>query len=165
MKIKTRPPQSRKADSPAPTVDPAIRIMILDDDALDIQAMRRCLASLPGPWAEPIGCSDIEDALVALEAEPIDLLFIDYHLGRMTGLEALEELRAGGCQAPAILLTGSHGEQMLHEAMRAGVMDYLPKERISNDLVGQTIRSVLAKAELHRRIQRKQESSNTRSNA
>lgn len=157
MTTKTRPQQPNHSEGADPPTKTSIRVMILDDDTVDFQTMRRCLESIAGLNAETVGCGDVESAVALVEQSQFDLLFVDYHLTTTTGLAALGQLRTKGCTAPAILLTARHGEGVLHEALRAGVMDYISKDRLDPDLVSQTIRGVLAKAELTQRIQRKQE--------
>ncbi len=130
--------------------------MVLDDDAVDIEAVRRCLSSIEGLETKVTGCADAACALEQVARETFDVLFVDYDLIDMTGLEALEQLSKAGCRVPAVLLTGQHGERLLHEALRAGVMDYVRKDQLHPGLLEQTVYRVLEKAELSLRVERKQ---------
>ena len=130
--------------------------MVLDDDVYDIEALRRCLASIDGLDARVDGCHDVASALERVACAHFDILFIDYDLVETTGLEALEVLAAAGCRAPAVLLTGRDGESVLQEALRAGIMDYIPKEKLHPGRLEQTIHRVLAKAELSAQVERHQ---------
>ncbi len=133
-----------------------IRVIALDDDSVDIEALRRCLRSITTMTFELIGCCEVADASRLLRTESFDVLFVDYYMHATTGLDTLSRLREEGCRVPAILLTGSHGEHILHEALRAGVIDYVPKDHLSAPLIEQAIRSALAKAKLNARIEGKQ---------
>lgn len=145
-----------KVSLPGEPIRSEVRVMVLDDDPVDIEAVRRCLSSIEGLEIKFTGCVDAASALEHVASETFDVLFVDYDLIDMTGLEALEQLSEAGCRVPAVLLTGQHGERLLHEALRAGVMDYVPKDQLHPGLLEQTVHRVLEKAELNVRVERKQ---------
>jgi signal transduction histidine kinase len=155
MKTLHHPSESRVSLPEEPT-ESEVRVMVLDDDAVDIEAVRRCLSSIEGLETKVTGCADAACALEQVARETFDVLFVDYDLIDMTGLEALEQLSKAGCRVPAVLLTGQHGERLLHEALRAGVMDYVRKDQLHPGLLEQTVYRVLEKAELSLRVERKQ---------
>lgn len=146
---------------PVPTVptllgDPAaIRVMVLDDDPVAIEAVRRCLRSVDSVDTELTGCTSIQAAQDHLREEHFDLLFIDYYLDGTTGPEALRVIRNAGLHVPAVLLTGGAGHEILHEALRAGVIDYIAKDALHPQVLGQSILNALKKADLRAQIERK----------
>lgn len=58
----------------------------------------------------------------------IDLLILDQKLpGGVSGLELYRRLKAGGADVPAILVTGLREDELLLQALRAGVRDFVLK--------------------------------------
>ncbi|MEM8709805.1 MAG: hybrid sensor histidine kinase/response regulator [Planctomycetota bacterium] len=151
---------SAQACSSAAALDPGvnaptIRVIALDDDPADIEAVRRCLRSVDSLETHLTGCASIKAADELLQRESFDLLFVDYYLTGTTGPEALRHLQSVGHQLPSVLLTDGTGQDMLHEALRAGVIDYLVKDALTPQLMEQTILNALKKAELRAEIGRK----------
>ncbi len=63
----------------------------------------------------------------ALRAEPWDLIIADYNLPSFSGLAALDLYHESGLDIPFLLVSGTIGEELAVEAMRAGAHDYLLK--------------------------------------
>src|SRR5271166_3396070 len=60
----------------------------------------------------------------------IDLILLDQKLSsEVSGLEFFRQVKDAGYQVPAILVTGFQDENLLVEALRAGVRDFVPKTR------------------------------------
>jgi len=74
-------------------------------------------------------------ALQLAESAPPDVLLLDWQLPDITGLDVLRALRAGGCQAPAILMTAFGSEELAIVALRLGVRDYLHKPFTEEELL------------------------------
>ena len=111
---------------PAPQPD-APAILVVDDDAVNRRLARTLL--------EKNGFSVIEagDGRAALDAvqahRNLSLVVLDLEMPRMTGLEALKELRRTMNTAglPVVILTGADREDTEIELMDAGADDYLAK--------------------------------------
>jgi PAS domain S-box-containing protein len=71
-----------------------------------------------------------ETMRAALDRQPWDIVISDYKMPHFTGLEALNLLRAGGVDLPFILVSGTVGEDMAVQAMKAGANDYLMKGKL-----------------------------------
>jgi len=115
---------------PALPALPALRVLIIDDDMVDRLAIRRTILKFrPDAVVEEAG--DGEEGLEHLRRNAYDCVLLDYRLPRRDGLTVLREIRAGGFQAPVIVLTGQGDEQLAVEIMKAGASDYLPKGALS----------------------------------
>lgn len=69
-----------------------------------------------------------EDGLRMVADGGIDLIVMDQQLSPGTsGLEFFRQVKAAGHNVPAILVTGMQEENLLVEALRAGVRDFVPK--------------------------------------
>jgi signal transduction histidine kinase len=75
-----------------------------------------------------------------------DIYLIDYRLGKHTGIQLLQEMRARGCNAPAILLTGQSEFEIDVEAAAAGAADFLEKRRLDEVVLERSIRYALKQA-------------------
>ncbi|MBD3265231.1 diguanylate cyclase, partial [bacterium] len=96
------------------------------------------------------------DAIQAAR-ENYDVIIIDYLLGEETGLDVLKRLQMQGCRAPFLMLTGQGSEMVAVEAMKSGVSDYIVKDRLDSELLRHTLRHILEKEEMRRKIQEQQE--------
>ena len=68
------------------------------------------------------------DALALVAAGGIELIVLDQHLSSgKSGLDFFRSLKAEGHDVQAILVTGLQDENLLVEALRAGVRDFVPK--------------------------------------
>ncbi|MGZ5115082.1 MAG: GAF domain-containing protein [Burkholderiales bacterium] len=90
------------------------RIIVIDDDALVLDAMRGILSS----WGcEVVTASGAEAALTGMKGRQADLIISDYRLGAgKTGVDAIEHLRAKlGAPVPAFLMSGETAPDKLRE--------------------------------------------------
>ena len=78
-----------------------------------------------------------EEGLREVAGGRVDLIVLDQQLTPGTsGLEFFRAVKAAGYNVPAILVTGMQEENLLVEAMRAGVRDFVPKtQHFLNHLV------------------------------
>jgi DNA-binding response OmpR family regulator len=88
-------------------------------------------------------------ALQVAESSSPDLLLLDWQLPDITGLDVLRALRAGKCQAPAVLMTGYGSEELAFYALQLGVRGYLRKPFSSEELAA-TINTALVEGRLRR---------------
>ncbi len=122
--VATRPLQSGKAPVPPPTITDPVSgrlIVVIDDDALVLDAMRGLLRS----WGCKVVAEKTETearALLAdLDQKP-DLIISDYRLADgKTGIEAIDCVRrALGTAIPAFLISGDTGPERLRDARASG---------------------------------------------
>lgn len=84
----------------------------------------------------------------ALSRPGWDLVLADYSLPRFNGLDALKLLQSHGIDIPFILISGTIGEHLAVEAMRAGASDYLLKDQLVR--LGAAVERELREAESRR---------------
>ena len=73
----------------------------------------------------------------ALEAQEWDVILCDYSMPHFNALAALALLKEMGLDIPFIVISGTIGESVAVEAMRAGAHDYLMKDNLAR--LGATI--------------------------
>ncbi len=114
---------------PAPSTDRSLRVLHLEDSALDHELT---LAHLQrgGLQVEALRTESEAAFLTALE-QHWDIVLSDFNLPGFSGLVALDLLKARGRDIPFILVSGEIGEDTAVEAMRNGASDYLLKNNLA----------------------------------
>ncbi|HEY6864055.1 MAG TPA: response regulator [Burkholderiales bacterium] len=67
----------------------------------------------------------------ALSRREWDFVIADYSMPSFTGLEALKMVRGSGRDVPFIVVSGTIGEDVAVDAVKAGANDYLIKDRLA----------------------------------
>lgn len=109
---------------------PLIRVLLVEDDAVDRMACRRMLARDPDhDYVLSEAESGQEGLQLAHEQKP-DCVLLDYHLPDLNGLEFLAALAddTGSISIPVMMLTGTDNATIAVEAMKRGAHDYLIKD-------------------------------------
>lgn len=68
-----------------------------------------------------------EEALERLRKERYDILFLDWFLPDMTGLEVLKKIKEENIDVTTIMITGKSAPEMAQQAKREGAYDYIEK--------------------------------------
>lgn len=108
-------------------------ILVVDDDQSIITAFRRFLGD-EGHDVRTAGTA--ADALLAIDEERPDLVFMDVRMPGMSGLEGLDEIRRRHADMPVVIMTAYGTSQTSIDAIRAGAFDYLGKPLDLDDLRG-----------------------------
>ena len=74
------------------------------------------------------------EALKIIEVEKPDLVLLDVHMEEMTGIDVLKKLRAYKNDIKAIMVTGVEDEAIVSEANSWGVIGYIHKPLILEEL-------------------------------
>jgi signal transduction histidine kinase len=121
------------------------------DDAAMVEAELRRAGYVPT-------CHRVEtaDALSrALDRQQWDLVIADYRLPRFDGLAALAVVKAKGLDLPFIIVSGYITEEAAVAAMKAGVHDYVMKDKVAR--LGPAVARELRDAEVRRERRRAEE--------
>lgn len=104
------------------------RVLIVEDEpdvrrtlADIVRAMRHAVA--PEIEAVPDG----EQGLNAILRQLPDLVLLNLHLPRLSGLELLKQIRRVAPHLPVIVVTATQDTEVAAAALRAGAAAYLPK--------------------------------------
>ncbi len=134
----------------APSVGRGETILILEDDpgVARLEGLRLRRAGYAVECAETAA-----EARRAIGRGDFDLIVLDQNLqGGASGLDFYEQLRAGGDDTPAILVTGLSDERTLIRAMRGGLRDFVPKTPDFFDDLTAAVDRVIAQARTRRRL-------------
>ena len=100
-----------------------IRTLIVDDEPLAREGIAHLLAQ--DPEVEVVGvCGDGQTAVEEIRRKQPDLAFVDVHMPRLNGLDAIEQVPAA--DRPAIIFVTAH-HQYAVRAFAACAVDYLLK--------------------------------------
>tara|TARA_R110002072_G_scaffold302100_1_gene483956 strand:- start:142264 stop:143178 length:915 start_codon:yes stop_codon:yes gene_type:complete len=119
-------------------------ILVVDDSLVD----RRLAMNVLQKGME---CSliDVDCAEAALESLAtsidIDLVLTDLQMPGLNGLELVERIRSDWPSLPVVLMTAAGSEDIAAQALKVGASSYVPKRRLSDDLVS-TVQKILAAA-------------------
>lgn len=119
------------------------KILFVDDEPLILSGIRRNIASITNEWDLHFAESGV-DALMMCDENAFELIVTDGRMPRMGGNELLQYLRKrpDTCEVPTIMLTGYTDEKMKRSAMEAGVIEFINKPIMTEELV-QRLRNVL----------------------
>ena len=66
---------------------------------------------------------------------PYEVVLLDWWLGQTDGVAAIKALRAAGCEAPILVVSGDERELVMREALAAGAVGYVTKSAEPEQLV------------------------------
>ena len=104
-----------------------IKILLVDDQPLIRKIVRDILAQLGYMNVEE--AENGQDALEKLKAKKFDLIFLDWNMPVMQGIDVLRELRKMPAykDTPVIMLTAEAEKEKVLTAIQEGVTNYIVK--------------------------------------
>lgn len=132
----------------------AITVVAIDDDPDDLELLREHLESFQHWPAELLAFTTPERALAALDRCEPDVILADYMLGAATALDVLRAVSDSGRRVPVIVLTGQGDEQVAVQAMKAGAVDYLRKDRLDSETLERLIRDAVRRRDMEAKVER-----------
>jgi CheY-like chemotaxis protein len=117
------------------------QLLIADDDA----QFREVLRTLLEPFFTLLEASSGEEAIEIVADERVDLLLLDMHMERLTGIETIQMVKTIVPVAPCILITADATEELVREATDADAFSVLKKPVRKSDLL-QTVDSAMVTA-------------------
>ncbi len=119
-------------------------ILIVDDD----KAHRTMLTTLMGSWGYRLHATDDGDTAVeAVQKRPFDLILMDIRMVRMSGIDALDQIKAINPAIPVVIMTAYASVDTAVTALKAGAYDYLTKP-LDFDKLRITLRRAMEHAQL-----------------
>jgi two-component system, NarL family, nitrate/nitrite response regulator NarL len=119
-----------------------IRILLLDDHALFREGLSRLIESEPD-FEMAAHCASVSEATNILHHKRIDLVLLDFDLGKEDGFQFIASARQGGFHGRILMVTAGMTDAESVQAFRLGVSGIFPKHS-SPGLLAQAIRKVMA---------------------
>ncbi len=124
-------------------MDKLLKILIIDDDRAFRKIVTRMMERA-GLRLEVTEASNCADGVAQLNKNVFDCALLDYQLPDANGIHLLQEvLHFGGTSTPVIFVTGKGDEMLAAQALKTGALDYIPKDKLSPDLLSQSIHNVI----------------------
>lgn len=124
-----------------------IRVLVVEDSEDDAILLLHELRN-SGYEPEHLRVETREAMSAALDQHPWDLIVCDFCLPHFSAPDALDLLKENGRDLPFIIVSGTIGEDLAVEAMRAGAHDYLTKDNLTR--LGPAIERELREARVRR---------------
>lgn len=120
-----------------------MNVLVIDDDAVDREAISRSLRNYPELQIEYAENSIA--ALIAIECTQFDCILLDYLLPDCNGIELLTQINqmSESRLPPVVMLTGQGNEKVAVEAMKFGVYDYITKDDFSSESLYKVISNAI----------------------
>lgn len=128
-----------------------LRVLMVEDTTDDAEMMIDHLEQA----GFQVSCECVQSAnemAQALREQQWDLILSDFIMPGFTGLDALQIAQQFELETPFIIVSGSIGEDLAVQAMRAGAQDYLMKDRMAR--LGAAVQRELAESTLRRERRR-----------
>lgn len=125
---------------------PATRILVIDDDAMDLQLIRRRLSNATRLLASVHHEAGLAAGLETLASASFDLLLLDLNLPDSSGLETLARVIEADSGVPVVVLTGLNDDTLGQAALAEGAADYLCKDHLEGRLLEKSIVYALERA-------------------
>jgi DNA-binding response OmpR family regulator len=120
-----------------------VRLLFAEDDR-DLSAAVKTLLERNGYLVDAV--YDGEEAVSYAEAENYDGMILDWMMPVKDGIQALQEIRKGGCNTPCMMLTARDAVEDRVTGLDAGADDYLPKPFDAGELLAR-VRAMLRRRE------------------
>ena len=117
------------------------RILLVDDSSVMLKLVTRAIRQTGLDVEVVAEAGNGKQALAVLAAQPIDLVFCDWNMPEMNGIEFLVEARKTHT-VPIVMLTTEGTNDKTLEAMTKGATGYLTKP-FTPEVLQQSIKTVL----------------------
>lgn len=107
------------------TIDKNARILIVDDEA-SIRMTFEMFLTREG-YGPVTTVTNLDEALMAIEAQEFDLIISDIVLEGGRGTDLLRRIRKNGIECPVVMITGFPNLNSASEAVRYRAFDYISK--------------------------------------
>lgn len=130
-----------------------LRILIVDDDVVDFEAIQRALRNMRLYRVETDWAKNTEIARYKLRKNEYDVVFVDHHLGLDTGSTLIREIGGRDARHVIILITALPSSHVQKLAMKAGALHFMSKDEIVPPTLEGVLRYSLYTHELEQRLQ------------
>ena len=126
------------------TVPMPIKVLVVDDDDVDREKVRRLLVRSDHDFA--LTEADAASALELINNQTFDCMLLDWNIGGTTGPELLDQL--GQRRPPAVMLSGHDAKDFAALASRHGAQCILGKHGLGTENLQAAIIGAVAAAHI-----------------
>jgi CheY-like chemotaxis protein/CheY-specific phosphatase CheX len=127
-----------------------LRGLIIEDSAFMRLVLMNALKRVGGMVFEFDEAADGVEGLEKFAGEATDIIFVDWNMPRMTGIDFARRLRAtpGGNRVPIIMITSHKAEAELNQALGERVVDAVVRKPFTVEVLEQQLHQALTRPEL-----------------
>lgn len=115
-----------------------MKLLVIDDE-LAVRRSLAMIASLQG-W-ETVSCDQFTDIIQVIREEKVDVIFCDFRMPPVTGLQVVQQIRAAGLLVPVVMISANPPQLHASAFEELGISRILLKPPSLNE-----VRSALAAA-------------------
>ncbi len=129
MKVEGSQDQKTPESSPPIVNSVAMRVLIADDSSVMRRIVKNSLVNIGYDCAEILESSDGQDALKLIQGQPLDIVFLEWNIPNINGLELVKQIRKEPqfTNLPLVMITSVFERHNIMKAAKAGVDEYLIK--------------------------------------
>lgn len=127
--------------------DKNIQLLLVEDDDVDLEKIRRLLRKIPLPITVTEATS-ASQTMALIDKQHFDCAILDYQLKDALGSALIEKIQNHkNAPTPIIMISGNSDERIVADVMRDGAFDYLPKRSLDEEQLKQCLQAGLDWAE------------------
>ena len=120
-----------------------LNVIIVEDEPIDAEILRRSLQRLEVPSLEVTLATTGKQAQVLFQKNRYDLLLLDLHLPDVVGFELIQEAKKLQQNAAIVVVTSLNSDEAALETAQLGADDYIVKDDLMGSSLGKTLRRLL----------------------
>jgi CheY-like chemotaxis protein len=128
-----------------------INVLHVEDEPIQRVLVRSHLESMADIEFNVEEAESEESAINRIRSGGVDLVLLDYQLAEGDGLSCLKAIRSLDSRLPVIALSGIAAPEIVEDLLDFGADDFLSKEKISRDLLVQSVRSAITRFDAWKR--------------
>ncbi|MFL5743053.1 MAG: response regulator [Niastella sp.] len=118
---------------------PDLKIFIVDDDIFCITLYEQFLRNLG--YTNLASFTSGDECLQQIREQP-GVIFMDYNMEGMNGIEVLKKIKAYDSHIMAYIISGQENSLVAREALQYGALDYVIKTTLSTDKMAAIMKRV-----------------------
>lgn len=130
-----------------------IRLLLIEDEALDEQLLRERLGGADGVRFEIEATDRLDGGLERLRSERFDLVLLDLSLPDAQANQTIAQMHRVAPQIPIIALTGLEDPTVIANAVKHGAEDYLVKGTFKTDVLIRAMLFAIDRAQARRDLE------------
>ncbi|MCP5027679.1 MAG: response regulator [Actinomycetia bacterium] len=136
----------------APVEGEALRILMVEDNPVDVLHLRKLIEDSPLKAEAPITAPTLREGLAHLADGLFDVVLVDLNLPDTTAVDGVDAIVSAAAGRPVIVLTGLDDEEMAVRCVEHGAQDYVVKSALTSIGICRAVRHAVARSGVELRL-------------